>query len=72
MNNNYNPYIEGEVDIVEDGVRNLLVVESETWDVMSKMLNSEEPQMSIVLPTKKVIPFVKYDGHKIYKSTLVS
>ena len=39
---------------------------------MSEMLNLEEPQINTTLPTDKIIPFVKYDGHNIYKSTLVS
>jgi hypothetical protein len=72
VDSNSNPCMEGDVDIVEDGASNLLVVESETRDAMSEMLNLEEPQISTILPIDKVIPFVEYDGHKIYKSTLVS
>lgn len=68
VDSNSNTCIEGEVDIVEDGAPNLLVVEFETQDAISEMLNLEEPQIS----TDKVIPFVNYDGHYIYKSTLVS
>ena len=72
VNSNSNPYIEGEVDIVEDGASNLLVLESETRNAMSEMLNLEEPQVSTALSIDKVTPFVEYDGHNIYKSTLVS
>ena len=72
VNSNSNPCIEGEEDIVEDEAPNLFDVEIETRDAMTEMLNLEEPQVSSALPTDKVIPFVQYGGHNIYKSTLVS
>jgi hypothetical protein len=72
VDNNSNHCIEGEVDIVEDRPPNLLVVEFRVQDAMSEMLNLEEPQINTTPPTDKVIPFVNYDGHYIYKSTLVS
>ena len=50
---------------------NLLVIEFETRNAMSEMLNLVKPQNSTTLPTDKVIPLTKYDGHNIYKSTLV-
>ena len=46
-----NPCIEGKVDIVEDGAPNLFVVEYETRDAMSEMLNLEEPQITTTLST---------------------
>jgi len=36
------------------------------------MLSSEEPQVSSTVPKDKVILFVEFVGHKIFKSTLVS
>jgi len=36
------------------------------------MLNPEKLQINSAILEEKVIPFVEYNGHKIYKSTLVS
>ena len=72
MNNNSNPCVEGEVHIVEDGAKNFLIIESETWDAMLEMQNFDDSQVNTAFPTNKVIPFVKYDNHIIYKSILIS
>jgi len=39
---------------------------------VTKVLNSKEPQVSSTISVEKVLPFVEYGGHNIYKSTLVS
>ena len=72
MDKNSNLPTEGEEGIVEDQFDALVVLEADARDVVSNMLNSEEPQVSCVLSAEKVIPFVEYGGHKIFKSILVS
>lgn len=64
--------IDGAEDGLEDSVTTVAEVQSETQDAISEMLSSQEPQVSTALPTEKVIPFVEFAGHKIFKSTLVS
>ena len=64
--------VEGEEDILEDGSPDLPVLQVEAEDAISDMLNGEEAQVRCLLLTEKVIPFVEYGGHNIYKSTLVS
>lgn len=61
-----------EEDILEDVAVNLPILEAEFSDVVIEMLNLKEPQLSCALLANKVIPFVEYGGHNIYKSTLVS
>lgn len=72
VDSNSSPADEGEEELVEDGAANLVVVEAETCAAVAEMLNGEEPQLNSAIPVDKVIPFVEYGGHQIYKSTLVS
>ena len=72
VDNNSSLANEEEEDLVEDGAGNLLVVKAETCAAVFEMLNGEEPQMSSAILVEKVIPFVEYGSHQIYKSTLVS
>ena len=69
---NSNPYKDTKTEIEEDVSKNLVVLEAEVRDVVTKMLNLEEPQVNSALPIDNVIPFVEFGGHHIYKSTLVS
>ena len=57
---------------MEDASENLVVLQAEAVDAVIQMLDLEEPQVCCALPAEKVIPFVEYGGHHIYKSTLVS
>ena len=61
----------GEEEILDDCPNTATTVESETCDAISEMLSMEEPQVSTTLPSEKVIPYVEFRGHKIFKSTLV-
>ena len=72
VDSNFVPCAEGEEVIVDDDFPILFVLEVEAQDVVSDVLNLEEPQISNALPSDKVIPYVQYGGHNIYKSTLVS
>ena len=72
VDNNSVPYAEGEEEIVDNDSPTLFVLEVEAQDVVCDVLNSEEPQVSNALPSDKIIPYVQYGGHNIYKSTLVS
>ena len=61
-----------EDEIVDDGLDPEAVVADEARDAIADVLNSAEPQVSTRVAPPKVLPFVEYAGHKIYKSTLVS
>ena len=56
---------------MDDKVLDITVVESETCDVISDMLGAHEEQISTIPVPTKVEAFVEFDGHKIFKSTLV-
>ena len=71
VDNNSNPLDDSEAEVVEDVVFDVVVLQAETEDVVTKLLNLEEPQVSFAPPADKVIPFVEYRGYNIYKSTLV-
>lgn len=60
-----------EEDLVDDGVPAITVVESETRDVITEMLNNHEEYVCEVPTLAKVEPFVEFGGHQIFKSTLV-
>ena len=62
-----NSLVVDDVDEVEE----VPVLEEETRDILSEMMNEHEVQIQSD-QVKKVIPVVTYDGHSIYKSTLVS
>lgn len=72
VDSNSIPCAEREEEIVDDGSPTLFVLEAEAQDAVCDVLNLEEPQVSNALPSDKVIPYVQYGGHNIYKSTLVS
>ncbi|KAL3683977.1 hypothetical protein R1sor_001999 [Riccia sorocarpa] len=59
---------EGEESEQEDGVNDLAVVGHETRHVMSEILQDASDEEVV----KKFDPMVVYDGHAIYKATLVS
>ena len=50
VNSNSNLCVEGEVDIIEYGASNLLIIEFETQDAMSKMLNLENLKLTLHFP----------------------
>ena len=62
---------ESEEDVMDDGVPAMMVVESETRDIIGEMLNAHEEQVRGVPVPTKVEAFVEFDGYKIFKSTLV-
>jgi hypothetical protein len=61
-----------EDDVVDDGLQLSTLVEEETRDVITDLLNQAEDQVTSVQRTEKILPTVEVDGHSIYKSTLVS
>ena len=61
-----------EDEIVDDGLDPEAVVADEARDALADVLNNAEIQVSSRVAPLKVLPFVEYAGHKIYKSTLVS
>ena len=72
VDSNVSPSTKGEEEIIEDGCPTLTVLRDEAEHAISDILNFEEPQVSDALPSGKVIPFVQYGGHNLYKSTIVS
>jgi len=52
-------------------VPTITVVESETCDVVAKVLSQQEEHVHVVLVPTKVEAFVEFDGNMIYKSILV-
>ena len=46
-------------------------LEDETHQVIFELLDAEKPHPQTILVSAKIMPFVEYEGHKIYKSTLV-
>jgi len=67
-----NLLVEGEEELLEDGSPTLPTVELEACAAISEVLDSTEPQLKTAIFHDKVIPFVEFGGHKIFKSTLVS
>jgi len=63
--------VDTEEDILDDGVLAVTVAESEIRDVISEMLGNHEDQLQAIPVPVKVEAFVEFDGHKIFKSTLV-
>jgi hypothetical protein len=60
-----------EEDVDEDGAEQSAVLEQETRDAITDLLNRAEVQVSTVVTDEKIKPTVEVDGHCIYKSTLV-
>ena len=50
----------------------LPIIEDETWHVISNILDFEEVNGGSNIVVVKVMMLVKYDGHQIFKVTLVS
>ncbi len=61
-----------EDDVVDDGLQLSTLVEEETRDVITDLLNQAEDHVTSAQATGKILPTVEVDGHSIYKSTLVS
>ena len=61
-----------EDDVADDGLQLSTLVEEETCDVTTDLLNQAKDQVSSVQRTKKILPTVEVFGHSIYKATLVS
>jgi hypothetical protein len=59
-----------ETDVVDDGVPALPVVESETRDIISELLDTHEEHVRAETVPVKVEAFVEFDGNRIFKSTL--
>jgi len=60
-----------EEDVFDDGVPPLVVVESETTDIISDILSRHEVEVCDRPTPAKVVAFVEFDGNRIFKSTLV-
>lgn len=60
-----------EEEIVDDGADSMIVVDTETRDAISEMLDFHEEHVGASSVDTKVIPIVQFNGHSIYKSTFV-
>ena len=69
-NGNFEGVMEDKV--VEEIVLPLPIIEDETQHVISNMLDCEEVFGESNTAVVKVMPTVEYDGHQIFKATLVS
>ena len=56
---------------IDDGMRALTVLESETRDIVADMLNDHEEYVSALPVPVKLEAFVSFDGNWIFKSILV-
>jgi hypothetical protein len=54
-----------------DGLQLSTLVEEETRDVITDLLNQTEDQVTLVQGAEKIWPTIEVDGHSIYKSILV-
>ena len=61
-----------EDEIVDDYVDEVGKVENVVCDVLRKMLDVDDDQVLTTLVQQKISSIVTYEGHSIYKSTLVS
>lgn len=61
-----------EDDVVDDGGNHFSILEEETRDAVTDLLNHAEVQVQLTAAANKIQPTVQVDGHCIYKSTLVS
>ena len=61
-----------EDEIVDDYVDEVGEVEDEVRDVLREMLDVDDDQVPTTLVQQKISSIVTYEGHSIYKSTLVS
>ena len=60
-----------EEEILDDGADSMIIVDSKTRDAISEMLDFHEEHVGASSVDTKVIPIVQFNGHNIYKSTLV-
>ena len=54
-----------EDDVVDDGLQLSTLVEEETRDVITNLLNKAEDQVTSVQRTGKILPTVEVHGHSI-------
>jgi hypothetical protein len=57
---------------MDDDLQHTILLEEETRDVITELLNRAENQVTLVQGAGKIMPTVEVGGHSIYKSTLVS
>ena len=62
---------QSEEELVDDRVPPLTVLESETRDIISEMLSTHKEHLQSIPVPLKIESFVEFDGHKIFKSTLI-
>ena len=60
-----------EDDLASNNETQLQVLQDDTRNVFVEFINDHEEQMSSACTSSKIIPVVTYDGHAMYKSTLV-
>ena len=63
--------IDMEEELLDNGIPTLMNTESETCDIISELFSGYEDQVHDRLTPVKVVAFVEFDGHQIFKSTLV-
>ena len=59
-------------ELVDDGLQHAVLIEEETRDVITDLLNRAENQVASISASGKIVPTVEVGSHSIYKSTLVS
>ena len=69
---NSNPNVVLEDDLEREDLPSLPALEEETRQVIRELLSEQEVQISSNESSVKVVRAVTYEGHSIYKSTLVS
>jgi hypothetical protein len=57
---------------IDDVANPMIMADLEVRDVMQELLDAHEDQVEGRVESSKVVPFVQYEGHQIYKSMLVS
>ena len=70
--NNVNLDADVDSNDIEDKLDPMVVAQLEARDVIQSILDIHKPQVKGISILNNVVPFVEYDGHVIYKSTLVS
>ena len=71
-NSNFNNLDELGGNFEGDGVEDLTILEEETRQVVVEMVDSMEFKVMSLPSSPNILPVVTYEGHTIYKSTLVS
>ena len=70
VHSNPNEVLEDDID--GNDLATLPALEEETRQVFVELLSEQEQQVCSSPPSSKVLPVVTFQGHSIYKSTLVS